>query len=145
MGEMTMKRKLWIILSLVLVLSIAYSSSAFAVNPVVDTFLGGRVDLNSMVSETTGYGTLKYSNSEHQGTIYTNYIQITYTYVDIAWGLTRITKTKSASVQTSIQNGQASVSYDAPAGYKSYSVTNLGKVNQLGEIWVGNTDLIYYN
>jgi hypothetical protein len=139
-----MKRKLWVIISLVLVFSIALNGFAFAANPVVDIFLGGRVDLNSSISYTTGFGYIIYSNSGHPGTTYTNYIQITYTYVDKIlpfvpqyWH----TVTKSASVQ----NGQASVSYDAPAGYRSGYVSSLGKVNQLGEIWVGNTDTISYN
>jgi hypothetical protein len=137
---MAMKRKLWIILSLVLVLSIVCSSSAFAVNPVVDTFLGGRVDLNSMISLTTGYGTLRYDNAGHPGTTYTCLISITYVVKSTQLFETYTTYTRSQSAQ----NGNVSVTYDAPLLTLSYSVTNLGKISELGEIWSGNTDIIKY-
>jgi hypothetical protein len=142
MGEMTMKRKLWVILSLVLVLSIAYSSSAFAVNPVADTFLGGSVVLQSAINATAGYGSLLYSNSGHPGTTYTTVIQITYTYYNpILFPIKTMHTVKSTS---SVQNGNAYVSYAAPSGYSSFSVQNYGKISKLGEICTGTKSTLIY-
>lgn len=135
-----MKRKLWILLSLVLVFSIVYTSSALASNPVVDTFLGGRVVLNSSLDLYNGYGYITYDNAGHSGTAYTNYIKMTYIVKSTQLYNTYTTYYKSASVL----NGRASVSYSAPTFTESYSVQNHGNVNELGEIWVGDTDIIKY-
>lgn len=118
-----MKRKLWSIIALVAMLSITFSDYVYAANPIVDTFLGGQVVLQTSVSYSTGYGSLSYNNAGHPGTTYTNYIKIAYTYhTDLSPLRSLHTEYRS----TSVQNRNAYISYDAPAGYHSCYVQNQG-------------------
>lgn len=130
-----MKRKILAFTVCVLLLTCVICNPAFA---VIDTFLGGNVNLSALVDTTHAWGSMSYDNAAHQGTVYTTHIKLTYRVK------TMPTVYQDFTSSINCQDGTASTSIERPFGSQSsvYSYS-YGTVNQLGNIWSGTTGRAY--